>query len=363
MSQRYALTYQDLNILVMTRHINAVAWLVATMALSGCVTGHSRPPVAPSSAPSATSAAVARYQATVARIHAENGRIAAHIHAEEREASTMPTFQRVVWHLQSLGYLPISHAFIHGPDGVAIRHDAFLWPVPKPLQDAVDQYTWDANNPFIRGAVIQFERVNGILGPKGVSEGRLREPVVKAILSAAAKPDPYPYEWAYVTKASGAKQPERLHIWRQPCGQHRSGWILQSKINTGVLGSTPNGTWPIYQRLPSTTMRGVFPVLVSRLTYAAMEGQRVPQWAGSALTQSAVGMVDGHPVCWQPYNDPGIKWVNYFDDGRGIHYYPRTSYGFPQSAGCVEEPRKAARIAYGLLRYGVPVTVSKDVFL
>lgn len=332
-----------------------------TASLSGCVTGHSRPLVAP---PSASAAAVARYQATVARIHAENGNVAARIHEEEREAGTMPTFQRVVWHLQSLGYLPLSHAFIHGRDGAKIRHDAFLWPVPKPLQDAVDEYPWNADNPFVRGAVIQFERVNGLLGPKGVSEGRLHPSVVQAILSPKAKSDPWSWEWVYVTKASGAKQPERLHLWRHRPGlPPANGWIWQSKVNTGVLESTPNGTWPIYQRLPSTTMRGVFPVPVSRLTYAALEDQQVPQWTGSAAMQSAVGVVNGHPVRWQPYNDPDIKWVNYFDDGRGIHYYPRASYGFPQSAGCVEEPRKAARVAYGLLHYGVPVTVAKAEFL
>lgn len=58
----------------------------------------------------------------------------------------------------------------------------------------------------------------------------------------------------------------------------------------------------------------------------------------------------------------GILWVNYFDDGRGIHYYPRASYGFPQSAGCVEEPYASAPVTYRYLHYGVPVTVSASVF-
>ena len=272
------------------------------------------------------------------------------------DLGTVPAFQRVIGHLQSLGYLPITHAFIHGDSSTKIRHDAFLWPVPAALQKAADQYAWNAQNPFIRGAVIQFERENGILWANGVSEGRLHKNVVRAILADSAKPDPYPWEWVYVTKASGTQQPERLHVW-----EHGQSWIWHTKINTGVLGSTPNGTWPIYQRLPSTTMHGVFPIPVSGLTYAALKGRQaqVPQWTGSTLTQPAYGMVHGHPVRWQPYRDPGIKWVNYFDDGRSIHYYPRAAYGFPQSAGCVEEPREAAKITYGLLHYGVPVTVSK----
>jgi hypothetical protein len=185
----------------------------------------------------------------------------------------------------------------------------------------------------------------------------LHRSVVKVQFNKKAKDDPWAWEWVYVTKVSGTKQPERLHIW-----EPGHGWIWHTRVNTGVLGSTPEGTWPIYQRLPKTTMRGVFPVPISWSAYHAMEGQQVPQWAGSSLMQSAVGIVNGHPVRWQPYSDPGILWVNYFDDGRGIHYYPRASYGFPQSAGCVEEPYKAAPVTYRLLHYGVPVTVSKEVF-
>ncbi len=264
-----------------------------------------------------------------------------------------PSFASVVSRLQDLDYLPIAHAYIHGPDGRRIRHDAWLWPVPKALQRATDAYAWSPKNPFIRGAIVQFERVNGILGPHGMSEGRLHKAVLRALFAQTAKKDPWAYEWVYVTKSSGTKQPEQLHIWR-----HGKGWVWHTLVNTGVLGSTPDGTYLVYQRLPSTTMRGVFPEPISWGTYRALAGQQVPQWSGSSLMQSARGMVGGHPVRWVPYNDPGILWVNYFDDGRGIHYYPRAAYGFPQSAGCVEEPYKAAPVTYRLLHYGVPVTVS-----
>ena len=328
----------------MSKHISAALCLATAATLSGCVTSH--PPATPHPIEQAT----ARYDAARTQIHVTDAAVATHVHPEES------SFKRVVWHLQSLGYLPITHAFIRGC-GIDIRHDNFLWPVPAALQHAADQYAWNAQNPFIRGAVIQFERANGLLGPKGVSEGSLHKNVIRTILSTSAIPDPFPWQWVYVTKASGTRQPEQLHIWQGD----GSGWMWNTLVNTGVMGSTPNGTWPIYQRLPSTTMRGVFPIPVSRLAYAALKDQQaqVSQWTGSTLMQPAYGMVNGHPVRWQPYNDPGIKWVNYFDDGRGIHYYPRASYGFPQSAGCVEEPRKAAQIIYGLLHYGVPVTVSK----
>ena len=36
------------------------------------------------------------------------------------------------------------------------------------------------------------------------------------------------------------------------------------------------------------------------------------------------------------YNDPGIKWVSYFNGGDALHAFTRAQYGFPQSLGCVE---------------------------
>lgn len=297
--------------------------------------------------------------------------VSSHIHPVES------LFKRVVWRLQDLGYLPIQHAFYRGRNGHEYRHDAFLWPVPAALQKAVDQYAWNAQNPFFRGAVIQFERANGFLGARGISEGALHKNVVRSLLSGAAKSDPWPWEWVLVNKADGTDIPERLDIWRHgkgkgldPCNGLApckgvapcNGWIWHTVVNTGVLGSTPNGTWPIYQRLPQTTMRGVFPVPVSYAVYRTLAGKQVSQWAGSTLKQPARGLVNGYPVRWQPYNDPGIRWVNYFDEGRGIHYYPRASYGFPQSAGCVEEPYRSAPITYKLLHDGVPVTISKAIF-
>lgn len=293
-------------------------------------------------------------------------------------ASTSPvalSFPQAVSRLQDLDYLPVTRAFIRGPNGTRIRHDAFLWPVPKPLQHAADRYAWNSENPFIRGAVIQFERENGILGPGGTSEGRLHRNVLAALARPDARKNAYAYEWVYVTKGRHTRQPEQLHIWE--AGTHfargsfgntdkgfvtHNSWIEGIRVNTGVLGSTPDGTWPIYQRLPVTTMRGAFPVPVSSGEYQALAGKQVPQWGGASQTMPARGFVNGSPVRWQPYDDPGIRWVNYFDDGRGIHYYPRAAYGFPQSAGCVEEPFSGARAVYRILHYGVPVTVAAARF-
>lgn len=295
-----------------------------------------------------------------------------------RRTRSHPTFHAIIVRLQDLGYLPVTeateHTLVKGHFR-RLRHDAFLWSVPQPLQLAADQYAWNPENPFIRSAIIQFERQNGILHPLGVSEGHLHPQVIRTLFSVHAVRNHDPFQWVYVTKASGTRQPEQLHVWEHgltlaPASfghvvkgfAIHNNWVWATVVNTGVLGSTPDGTYPIYQRLPHTTMRGVFPIPISWAAYHALAGQQVPQWGGSSLMQPARGMVGDHPVRWQPYDDPGILWVNYFDRGRGIHYYPRASYGFPQSAGCVEEPYQNAPITYHLLHYGVPVTISSAVF-
>jgi hypothetical protein len=83
---------------------------------------------------------------------------------------------------------------------------------------------------------------------------------------------------------------------------------------------TPLGTYPVYERFTSTTMQGTNP--------------------------------DG-----SHYKDPGVPWVNYFSGGSAVHGFPRASYGFPQSVGCLELPIGTAKTVYGMINYGTLVTV------
>ncbi len=57
------------------------------------------------------------------------------------------------------------------------------------------------------------------------------------------------------------------------------------------------------------------------------------------------------------YADP-VSYVSYFDGGEAVHYFPRGSYGFPQSLGCVELPLNDAKRAWPYLTYGSLVTVT-----
>jgi lipoprotein-anchoring transpeptidase ErfK/SrfK len=97
--------------------------------------------------------------------------------------------------------------------------------------------------------------------------------------------------------------------------------VLQTPANTGIPASpTPSGTWPIYLRYRSTTMKGTDP-----------SGDH--------------------------YVDRGVPWVSYFHGGDALHGFERASYGSRQSLGCVELPARAAKAVWRLVGYGTLVTV------
>jgi peptidoglycan hydrolase-like protein with peptidoglycan-binding domain len=163
-------------------------------------------------------------------------------------------------------------------------------------------------NTIDRGAITSFEAdhglpANGVAGPA----------VWKALLAAAAggERNTHGYSYAIVSKHS----PETLTIW------HDGRKVFSSLANTGIAAApTPDGTFPVYDKLPFQVMRGSNP--------------------------------DG-----SYYADP-VWWISYFHGGDAVHYYPRGSYGWPQSVGCVELPYSAAKRAYQYLLYGTLVTVT-----
>ena len=162
-------------------------------------------------------------------------------------------------------------------------------------------------NTLDRGAVTGFEAdhglpTDGVAGPK----------VWSTLLTAAAKKqlNTHGYSYAIVSKGS----PETLTIW------HDGGKVFSSLANTGIgVAPTVDGTFPVYERLTFQVMQGTNP--------------------------------DG-----SHYADP-VSWVSYFNGGDAVHYFPRGSFGYPQSLGCVELPYSAAKQAYPYLPYGTLVTV------
>jgi hypothetical protein len=164
-------------------------------------------------------------------------------------------------------------------------------------------------NVVAQGAVMRFEDVSnlpvdGFVGPQ----------VWQALTAAVAarRLDPGPYDYLMVDKAL----PESLVVWRN--GQD----IFKTPVNTGVQGAvTPDGTWPVFEHVATSRMVGTDP--------------------------------NGYH-----YDVPDVPWVAYFYEGDAVHGYPRATYGWPQSNGCVELPIANAQTVWPMDPLGTLVNVS-----
>jgi peptidoglycan hydrolase-like protein with peptidoglycan-binding domain len=222
--------------------------------------------------------------------------------------------------LAELGYLPLTWTAIPGatvpaPTDAAGQVAAAYNPPPgswtwQSGYPSELQNFWDggaANSEIIQGAVMAFESnqgltMDGIAGPQ----------VWSALLSAVAAGQTNPNGYTYAIAAES--DPETLTIW------HNGQQVLSFLANTGIqVAPTTLGTAPVYLRYRNQIMRGKNP--------------------------------DG-----TPYADP-VQFVAYFRSGEAVHYFPRGSYGYPQSLGCVELDLSDAAQAWPYLTYGSLVTV------
>jgi L,D-transpeptidase catalytic domain/Putative peptidoglycan binding domain len=159
----------------------------------------------------------------------------------------------------------------------------------------------------LRGAVMAFESQHGL-----PVDGVAGTAVWQALLAARfhRQFNTSGYNYAVGTESS----PETLTVY------HNGRVVLRSPANTGISGrGTAPGTFPVYERLRSQTMRGTNP-----------DGSHYADF---------------------------VQWIAYFNGGDAVHYIPRSSYGSPQSLGCIELPYTAAEQAWGYLTYGTLVTV------
>jgi lipoprotein-anchoring transpeptidase ErfK/SrfK len=119
------------------------------------------------------------------------------------------------------------------------------------------------------------------------------------------------YSYVYVHR----KVPQLLTLW------HNGHPVLTSPGNTGVPAApTELGTFPVFEHIPVGTMSGTNP-----------DGSR--------------------------YNDPGIRWISYFNGGEALHAFNRSSFGTPQSLGCVELPLAGAKKVWPYTPIGTLVTI------
>jgi peptidoglycan hydrolase-like protein with peptidoglycan-binding domain len=222
--------------------------------------------------------------------------------------------------LASLGYLPLTFQYAGaGPGATMADQEAaavtppkgtFGWRWSSTPAALKDQWQAGSLGTMTKGAVMMFEDQHGL-----TTDGVAGPDVWKALITAMVKHETNSFGYTFVQVSEGS--PESLQLWHD--GDTKLSGIA---VNTGVPGAdTATGTYPVFEHIPVTTMSGT--------------------------------NVDG-----SHYVDPGIKWVSYFNGGDALHYYPRGSYGFPQSNGCVEMDDSDAAAVYPYTPIGTLVDVS-----
>jgi lipoprotein-anchoring transpeptidase ErfK/SrfK len=229
-----------------------------------------------------------------------------------------PSVLRLHQLLAELGYLPLDWT----PDGPEVAGNeqaqanaavnppsgSFSWRYSNTPHELTSQWKPDARNEITRGAIMMFQDthhldVDSFAGPA----------VWRALLADAKanKRRDAGYSYVYVHRSV----PQKLTLW------HNGHVVLTSPGNTGVPAApTELGTFPVFEHIPVGTMSGTNP--------------------------------DG-----SHYNDPGIKWISYFNGGEALHAFPRASFGTPQSLGCVELPEASAKKVWPYTPIGTLVTI------
>ncbi len=230
------------------------------------------------------------------------------------EGSTM----RLQQLLAESGYLPVDWH----PHGAVVAHTpgaqaqaavdppagSFSWryhDTPGPLKALWSPGQW---NIVTKGAVMKFENsvgltVDGEAGPSVWSA------LLRYVLAGRRLTEPYSYVYVH------REIPETMTLWSA------GRTVETSPANTGISGAeTELGTFPVFEHIPEGTMSGTNP--------------------------------DG-----SHYEDPGIKWISYFNGGDALHNFDRASFGTPQSLGCVELPLEAAAEEWPYTTIGTLVTI------
>ena len=223
--------------------------------------------------------------------------------------------------LAQLGYLPLTwtpavpgsepaaaDAAAQRSAAVAPPAGTFSW---RPGYPAGLRAFWNGGGSgslIVTGAVMAFEADHGLTLDSAAGP-QVWNRLLAAV--AAGQSNSHGYTYAVASQAS----PETLTIW------HDGQVVLRSPANTGIpVAPTTIGTAPVYLRYRFQIMQGTNP--------------------------------DG-----SHYADP-VQFVAYFRAGEAVHYFPRYSYGYQQSLGCVELPWAAAAQAWPYLTYGSLVTVT-----
>ena len=220
--------------------------------------------------------------------------------------------------LAQLNYLPVGFT----PSGPApARADlaqdqagAFSWRWPGLPSELTTQWTQGTMNEITKAAVEAFETQNGI-GVDGIPGPTVWTNLINDVIND--KPDATPYVYVLVNKVV----PQSLTLWNNGVAQYAG-----IPINSGAPGAdTTDGNYAVFEHVRYSDMKGT--------------------------------NVDG-----STYDDPNVPYASYFNGGDALHGFIRSSYGSPQSNGCVEMSYANAALVWALTPIGTLVTVEGPDF-
>ena len=221
--------------------------------------------------------------------------------------------------LAQAGYLPLDWRPSGPPVARSLRAELraavdapkgrFSWRYPNTPGELRALWSAERSNEITRGAVMMFEHDHA-LAVDGLAGARVWHALLADAIAGKRRASGYSYVYVH------SSVPQSLTLW------HNGHTVLRSPGNTGVPAApTQLGTFPVFEHIPVGTMSGTNP-------------------GGSH------------------YNDPGIRYISYFNGGDAIHAFNRASFGTPQSLGCVELPLAAATRVWPYTPIGTLVTIA-----
>ena len=193
---------------------------------------------------------------------------------------------------------------------VAPPAGTFAWRFPNTPPELVRLWRSGQYTAIVRGAVMAFQNEHH-LAVDGFAGHDVWHAMITDVIAGTPRQGGYSYVYVHSTV------PQSLNLW------HDGRLVLSSPGNTGVPAApTQLGTFEVFEHIPVGTMSGTNP--------------------------------DG-----SHYHDPGIRWISYFNHGEGIHAFNRSSFGTPQSLGCVELPLAAAAEVWPYTPIGTLVSVER----
>jgi peptidoglycan hydrolase-like protein with peptidoglycan-binding domain len=184
----------------------------------------------------------------------------------------------------------------------------FSWRYPNTPGELRALWSEGSPNQITRGAVMMFQDSHG-LDVDALPGAMVWHALIADAIAGKRREGGYSYVYVH------SSLPQSLILW------HNGRTVLSSPGNTGVPAApTQLGTFPVFEHIPVGTMSGTNP--------------------------------DG-----SHYDDPGIRYISYFNGGDAIHAFNRASFGTPQSLGCVELPLASAAKVWPYTPIGTLVTI------